>query len=103
MDMPPVTAIGAKAAPVMATKAAQPPLTGIGTVQSFAQRDSRHSHQLLPTASLLRNQCVPAHLSEINLQIIPVEGFHFLAEDQSVLRHYIMTWSLNSFGGKSFS
>ncbi|KAK9515620.1 hypothetical protein VZT92_026249 [Zoarces viviparus] len=31
MDTPPVTAIGAKAAPVMATKAAQPPLTGIGS------------------------------------------------------------------------
>jgi len=34
MDMPPVTAIGAKAAPVMATKVAQPPLTGIGTASS---------------------------------------------------------------------
>ena len=32
IDTPPVTAIGAKAAPVMATKAGQPPLTGIGTV-----------------------------------------------------------------------
>ncbi|XP_068453516.1 protein bassoon isoform X5 [Clinocottus analis] len=31
MDATPVTAIGAKAAPVMATKAAQPPLTGIGS------------------------------------------------------------------------
>ncbi|XP_042347519.1 protein bassoon [Plectropomus leopardus] len=31
IDTPPVTAIGAKAAPVMANKAAQPPLTGIGS------------------------------------------------------------------------
>ncbi|KAM7404404.1 hypothetical protein PAMP_011749 [Pampus punctatissimus] len=31
IDTPPATAIGAKAAPVMATKAAQPPLTGIGS------------------------------------------------------------------------
>lgn len=32
IDTPPATAIGAKAAPIMATKAGQPPLTGIGTV-----------------------------------------------------------------------
>ncbi|XP_013857235.1 protein bassoon isoform X2 [Austrofundulus limnaeus] len=31
LDTPPVTAIGAKAAPVMASKIAQPPLTGIGS------------------------------------------------------------------------
>ncbi|MEQ2225785.1 hypothetical protein ILYODFUR_020941 [Ilyodon furcidens] len=31
IDTPPVTAIGAKAAPVMASKAGQPPLTGIGS------------------------------------------------------------------------
>lgn len=65
IDTPPVTAIGAKAAPVMATKAAQPPLTGIGTVSS--NTDFHHSHphlpsiQLLPTVSILCNQCVLSH------------------------------------------
>ena len=47
IDTPPVTAIGAKAAPVMASKAAQPQLTGIGTVHSI----HTHRSHVLPAAA----------------------------------------------------